>query len=234
MKLNQRFINTLIIIFIILIVSFLLLRFKSYLFLEITIEIKRFLLAIFILILLIVISITNMYRSKTVFIQLGIWGIIILILVIIYAFRFELKYVANRVMAVLVPSYSWVRNNGEEIVISKHQDGHFYVNAIINGVIIHFIIDTGASDIALTRTDAQKLNIDLSKLTYTKQYYTANGVSYGAPVLLSYFQIGNVVFEDVMAHVSSGNMNISLLGMSMIKRFNFNVNNDLLLLKPQT
>lgn len=161
--------------------------------------------------------------------QLSIWALILLSIIIGYAFRFELNYSAQRVMAVLVPSYHWVNKDGE-LVIARNSDGHFYIDAQVNGVIIKFMIDTGASDVALTKEAAQKLKFDLAKLKFTKIYSTANGSSAAAPVMLDTIIIGGI-FNNVAAHIGSGDLDISLMGMSMLERFKgFRIDRDMLIL----
>ena len=72
-----------------------------------------------------------------------IWFIIFAALVIIYAFRFELETVKDRVLAVLIPSYSWTNEEGQ-LVVARHKNGHFYVDAYAkNKAKIHFLVDTG-------------------------------------------------------------------------------------------
>jgi len=160
-----------------------------------------------------------------------IWLILFIALIVLYAFRFELETVKNRVLAVLIPSYSWTNDKGQ-LVIAKHKDGHFYLGAYTkNRTKIHFLVDTGASDIALTKEDAKKLGFDLSKLRYTKQYNTANGLSSAAPVRIPQLTIGKKTFYNLEGHVSSGGLDISLLGMSLIEDFkDFQITQDMLLL----
>ncbi|WP_410526077.1 TIGR02281 family clan AA aspartic protease [Rickettsia endosymbiont of Ceutorhynchus obstrictus] len=163
------------------------------------------------------------------FLQLSSWGIIFLVIIIGYAFRFELTYASQRVLSVLIPSYSWVNRQGE-IVIARSGDGHFYLEALVNNVKINFMIDTGASDVALTQQDAKKLGFDLSKLKYSRIYLTANGASKAAPIILDSMVIGRV-FKDIEGHIGIGNLDISLLGMSVLQRFkSFKINKDLLIL----
>jgi len=157
-----------------------------------------------------------------------IWKVIFYILIICYAFRFELQDAGYRVLAVLAPSYSWTNEKGQ-IMISRSQDGHFYTYAQVNGVIVKFMIDTGASDVALTKEAAKLLKFDLAKLEFTKSYSTANGISSAAPVNLTQFKMGNKIFENVKAHIGTGGLDISLLGMSIIGRFkSFNIDKDIL------
>ena len=160
-----------------------------------------------------------------------IWFIIFAALIVIYAFRFELETIKDRVLAVLIPSYSWTNDEGQ-LVIAKHKDGHFYLEAYTkNKAKIHFLVDTGASDIALTHEDAQKLGFNLANLKYTRQYNTANGVSSAAPVRIPQLTIGKKTFYNLEGHITSGGLDISLLGMSLIEDFkDFKITQDMLIL----
>ena len=160
-----------------------------------------------------------------------LWITIFAVLIIIYAFRFELESLKDRVLAVLIPSYSWTNDQGQ-LVIAQNKDGHFYLNAKTKtNSKIKFLIDTGASDIALTKDAAIKLGFNPSKLKYTKKYYTANGISYAAPVRIKQLTIGKKTFYNLEAHVTSGGLDIPLLGMSLIDDFkDFKITNDLLIL----
>lgn len=162
--------------------------------------------------------------------QLFTWLGIFLVIIVGYAFRFELNYASQRVASVLLPSHNWTNEQGE-MVINRNSDGHFYINAVINGINIKFMIDTGASDVALTSSDAKKLNFDLSRLNYNRTYSTANGLSKAAEVKLDNIKIGSWTFQNVKAHVSSGESDISLLGMSLLERFKgFKIDRDMLIL----
>ena len=165
---------------------------------------------------------------KNVILWLGIFCLLILV----YAFRFELSSIKERVIAVLVPSYSWINNSGQ-FVIARSSNGHFYLDAVgSKNQVIHFLVDTGASDVALTRQDAIKLGFKLDALNYTRKYNTANGVSYAAPVVIKELIIHKKTFYNVEAHVASEGLDISLLGMSLIEDFaNFKITKDMLILE---
>jgi aspartyl protease family protein len=160
-----------------------------------------------------------------------IWFIIFAVLIVTYAFRFELETFKDRVLAVLIPSYSWSNETGE-LVIARHRNGHFYLDAFTkSGAKIHFLVDTGASDIALTKEDAVKLGFNPSKLKYTRLYSTANGTASAAPVLIRQLTIGKKTFYNLEGHVTSGDLDISLLGMRLIEDFkDFKITQDMLLL----
>lgn len=148
-----------------------------------------------------------------------------------YAFRFELEFVKDRLLAVLIPSYSWTNDQGQ-LVIARNQNGHFYINAYSpNNYKIKFLVDTGATDVALTKDAAIRLGIDISKLMYTRRYSTANGTTYAAPALIKKLIIGKKTFYNVEAHVTSGGLDTPLLGMSLIDDFkDFKITQDLLIL----
>ncbi|KAJ6644945.1 hypothetical protein Bhyg_00140, partial [Pseudolycoriella hygida] len=189
--------------------------------------------SLFVMILITVNMVYNISRQRNIAIfslQLLMWMGIFLVIITCYAFRFELNYLYQRVISVLLPSYSWVNEHGE-IVINRSSDGHFYINGLVNGVKIKFMIDTGASDVALTTADAEKLNFDLAKLKFTRIYSTANGLSKAAHVQLENVMIGECIFRKVEAHVGSKGLDISLLGMSFLERFkSFRIERDVLIL----
>lgn len=132
-------------------------------------------------------------------------------------------------MSVLVPSYHWLDKKGK-INIARSSDGHFYIKARVNNItMINFLIDTGASDIALTKQDAAKLGFNSSNLIFSKTYLTANGSSSGAPITLKVLSIGNTELNNVKAHVLGGDSDDSLFGVSAINRFKvFSINGDIL------
>lgn len=170
------------------------------------------------------------FGLKTNIVKLLTWLIIFLIFIIIYTFRFEFQNLKNRILANLIPHYSWVNDKGE-IVILRNRDGHFYIDILINDIQIPFMIDTGASGVMLTTKAARMLKINPSNLKYNNIAYTANGPTKTASVLLDVVRINNVVFNDVPASVASNDQSdVSLLGMRLISKFSMKIENDLLIL----
>ncbi|MBD3666351.1 MAG: TIGR02281 family clan AA aspartic protease, partial [Kangiella sp.] len=74
----------------------------------------------------------------------------------------------------------------------------------------------GASHVALTPFDAQRLGFDINALDYRIPYQTANGIAYAAPVRLEEISIGSITVRDVRASVSKDGLSQSLLGMSFL------------------
>lgn len=115
------------------------------------------------------------------------------------------------------PEYS-VSESGQ-IRIPRAEDGHYYLTAEVNNAKIRFVIDTGATQIVLTRDDAEAAGIDTGSLVYFGRANTANGEVRTASVRLDRFAIGPVEDFDIRALVNSGEMNGSLLGMSYLQEF---------------
>lgn len=160
------------------------------------------------------------------------WCIIIFFLIILYSFRSEMNFFWERIIANVMPSHVSSYDGDNKMSIGRSLDGHFHLEAKVNGKSMKFLVDTGASDIAISKQDAIRIGIDMSGLRYSKKYSTANGVVFAAPITLSKLQIGSVIFYDVKAHVNDGDLDTSLLGMSIISKFkNFTIDNDLLILE---
>lgn len=114
-------------------------------------------------------------------------------------------------------------------------DGHFYVDAQINGKIIKFMIDTGASDIVLNDDDAKTLGIKTYLLRYDKVYLTAMGEIKNAPYILEKIKIGEIEVNNINASISrltQEKMGISLLGASFLNRLSsYKFTNNILTLQ---
>jgi clan AA aspartic protease (TIGR02281 family) len=103
-----------------------------------------------------------------------------------------------------------------EQVIDAGPHGHFLVEAVVNGVPIDFMVDTGASHVVLSLQDARKLGF--TQLQFTEEFQSANGTVRAAPVELRELRIGQLSLFDLEASVNGGPLPISLLGMSFLQR----------------
>ncbi|WP_163881244.1 TIGR02281 family clan AA aspartic protease [Rhizobium laguerreae] len=153
--------------------------------------------------------------------QMMIWLVIILALVTVYLYRQEALGVGNRLLAGLVPGRAVVvttSEGGREIILHKLLNGHFKADVAVNGQTVEMLVDTGASMVALSREDAERIGIDLSRLTYSMTIMTANGRGRAAPVTLHQVAIGPIVRNNVAASVAEdGRLDQSLLGMSFLE-----------------
>ena len=160
-----------------------------------------------------------------------LWVAFALILLVGYAYRYELHGVADRVMAELIPGH--VIGRGRSVEVARASGGDFDVTAQINGARIAMVLDTGASSVVLTREDARAAGLPLEVLAYTASIDTANGRTRAAPVRLDGIAIGGLVERSVEALVAQpGQLRTSLLGMSFLNRLqSWEVHGDRLLLR---
>lgn len=106
-----------------------------------------------------------------------------------------------------------------QIEVPRGPGGHYYATLEVHGQPIRFVIDTGATDVVLARSDARRIGLDPDQLVYTGRARTANGVVPTARVTLDEVVFGAFTDRDVTAWVNDGEMDISLLGMSYLSRF---------------
>jgi aspartyl protease family protein len=109
--------------------------------------------------------------------------------------------------------------DGAQVVVPMARDGHFYLVLDLNGVPVRFVIDTGATDIVLSATDAARVGLQPENLVFSGRALTANGMVETAPVRIDRVALGGVVDEGVRAVVNRGDLEESLLGMSYLRRF---------------
>lgn len=104
-----------------------------------------------------------------------------------------------------------------EATIRRENDGHYWTRADVDGSNIKFLVDTGASVVALNWNDAKRLRIDLDDLTYNNRVSTAGGQVMAASVVIERISIGNVEVKDIDALIMQEDLlENSLLGMSFL------------------
>ncbi|MGP1357657.1 retropepsin-like aspartic protease family protein [Roseicyclus sp.] len=112
-----------------------------------------------------------------------------------------------------------VMMEGARIEVPQHVDGHYYLTLEVNGTPIRFVVDTGATDLVLSREDARRAGIDPDALVFSGRALTANGTVDTAPVTLGTVALGPAADTDVRAVVNGTDMEDSLLGMAYLQRF---------------
>jgi aspartyl protease family protein len=158
----------------------------------------------------------------------AIWLTIGVALVIGYSFKDELR---SRLLGELVPQRGTANPDGS-VSFRAGADGHFHVEALINGTRLRLLVDTGASQVVLSPADARRLGFTPADLDFHHLSETANGPVTGAPVTLHEVAVGDVRLADVAASVNGAEMSESLLGMSFLSRLSgFEVRGDNLTLR---
>jgi aspartyl protease family protein len=102
--------------------------------------------------------------------------------------------------------------------IAKSADGHYWATARVNGIEVRFLVDTGATMVALTALDAQRLGFETRRLDYSQRVMTAQGETRAAPVILSSLSVTGARLTDVHAVVIEEGLDTSLLGMTYLGR----------------
>jgi aspartyl protease family protein len=107
----------------------------------------------------------------------------------------------------------------DEIRIAAAPDRQFYVNAEVNRRAYRFLIDTGASYVALRDSDARDAGIYTSWTDYKYPVHTANGETKAAFVTIDEIEIDGIRIEGVKAFIlQDEQLSINLLGMSFLSQ----------------
>lgn len=122
--------------------------------------------------------------------------------------------------------------NGTRIVLPAGSGGHFLTDGLINGRTVRFLLDTGATSVALSVADAERIGLDYQGGTPVR-IGTANGVVQGWQVRLDAVRVGDVEVAGVEAVVSPQSMPYVLLGNSFIGRFSMRRDSDQMVLEKR-
>lgn len=105
-----------------------------------------------------------------------------------------------------------------ETVLEREPDGHFYADATVDSRRTHFLVDTGASVVALTGADAEGIGLDWSEDDLVAIGRGASGTVYGVPVRLERVELGGFEATDVDAAIIPDGLDVSLLGQSFLSK----------------
>ncbi len=109
--------------------------------------------------------------------------------------------------------------DSRSVVISPGPNGHFEVAGSVDGTRLEFMVDTGASVVALTARDAAMLGIHPAESEYVALVQTANGTVRAAPVTLDRVEIDDIVVHGVAAMVLPDSaLHDNLLGLTFLSR----------------
>lgn len=109
------------------------------------------------------------------------------------------------------------QTGANDVVIARNDDHHYYADADVNGQSIHFMIDTGASETALTEADAQKAGLSIDPKKYEVIGDGASGMVRGQYVELNSVKLGAIRQNHAKAVVVQG-ASVSLLGQPFLEQ----------------
>jgi|SRR5476651_305828 aspartyl protease family protein len=110
-------------------------------------------------------------------------------------------------------------SSGRSLSIDANRQGHFKVDARIEGRHIDFMVDTGASLVIIRESDAAQIGIRPKRSDYTANVSTANGNAKAAPAKIDRIEVGGITVYDVQALVMQDDaLWQNLLGMTFLSR----------------
>lgn len=104
-----------------------------------------------------------------------------------------------------------------DTVLEKKYNGHFYVDAKVNGELVNFVVDTGATVVALTVDDARRIGIPFSEGDFTVVAEGASGPVRGQNIKIASVSIDGKTVTDLEGSVLEG-LGVSLLGQAYLSR----------------
>jgi len=114
------------------------------------------------------------------------------------------------------PAAAAAATSAIEVTLERSSDHHFYANANVNGHDVRFLVDTGASEIALTEEDAKKVGISFDPSKYELLGEGASGFVRGQYVNLDSLQLDGIHQNAAKAVVVEG-ATVSLLGQPFLE-----------------
>jgi aspartyl protease family protein len=128
------------------------------------------------------------------------------------------------------PNRTLATSPAGEVVLQRNRAGQFVAEGEVNGRRVTFLLDTGATHVALPAQLARELKL---KLGPALTLQTAGGTAVGYPARLESVRLGGIEMRDVAALVSEGmDPGLALLGMNFLKRLEMIQRGNQLILKP--
>ncbi|MFT4614314.1 MAG: aspartyl protease family protein [Bacteroidia bacterium] len=120
-------------------------------------------------------------------------------------------------------------DGAREIFLQRNKSGHYVTSGKINGQQVTFILDTGATGVAVPEAMAKRLGLSRGRAFPTQ---TANGMSTSYAVILDRVSVGAIELRDVAAGITPGlQSEEALLGMSFLKHIEFTQQGSTLVLR---
>ena len=161
---------------------------------------------------------TRRHKASELLGGLFLWAGLFAVAMVTYAYRDELLGVVGRVAGEFQPGVALVDAEAGTATFRRGMNGHFEVNATINGHTTPMIFDTGASAVVLTIADARAAGVNVEGLRYTVPVSTANGQGLAARTRLDSIEVGGIVRRNLTAFVTEeGALETSLLGMTFLE-----------------
>jgi aspartyl protease family protein len=152
------------------------------------------------------------------------WILLLIMLVYLFEDVIEQKVNPNQTVNTL-----YVGQNIREVTLQRNYHGHYVTNGQINGQQVVFMLDTGATGVAIPEHLSRNLNL---KKGAGIEMYTANGRATGYMTTIDLIGVGEIELENVRAVINPNDKSeMILLGMSFLKEIEFTQRGDELILR---
>lgn len=159
------------------------------------------------------------------------WVIIFLAAFVAFALKDDIVGFANQVLDERRAESTGVQV-GEELQIKQSLDGHYWVDARLNGEDVRFLIDSGATTTSISGRTARRAGIE-PRSGIPAVVQTANGVVTVQRGRAEELQVGHIVRKDMAVHISDGFGETNVLGMNFLSSLSgWGVEGNRLILKP--
>lgn len=123
-----------------------------------------------------------------------------------------------------------VAGDSDPVVLERNRSGHFMATGRINGEPVEFLLDTGATYVAVPADLAERLGLER---TGSAWFNTANGRVRGDLTMLGEVSLGGYTADQVRGSISPGlDGEVALLGMSFLNRFDIEIRDARMILRP--
>ncbi|WP_161595995.1 retropepsin-like aspartic protease family protein [Flavisphingopyxis soli] len=106
--------------------------------------------------------------------------------------------------------------SGSEVIIRRDPDGHFWVNASVNGLATRFLIDSGATTTSVSREFAERVKLNVDNDGYPVLVDTANGEAVMRRGKIDQLVVGSIVVEGHHVLVGDAIGDVGVLGMNFL------------------
>ena len=159
------------------------------------------------------------------------WVIIFLAVFVAFALKDDIVGFANQVLDERRAESTGVQV-GEDLQIKQSLDGHFWVDAKLNGENVRFLIDSGATTTSISGSTARRAGIE-PRGGIPAIVQTANGMVSVERGRAERLEVGHILREDLAVHISDGFGETNVLGMNFLSSLSrWGVENNRLILKP--
>lgn len=158
------------------------------------------------------------------YITYGVWILFAVMLTLLFGFLMDRQRNPNQSLETRISV-----DNVREVVLKRNRIGHYVASGTINGRAVEYLLDTGATHVAIPESLALKLGLTRGKPIPTS---TANGVITTYATVLDRVELGGIMLRNVRASINPHTLDDEvLLGMGFLKHLELIQKGDLLMIR---